>query len=122
MKNATLASMPQELKTSFLRVTPDTARLRIMFNKDVERMRGFKDWSDAQIKSIGAPTLLINGDMDVITPEHAIEMHRLIAKSQLAILPGGHGKYMGEITTLPKNGKFFDFCTPLIEEFLNRDN
>ena len=118
MKGATLANMPQELKTAFLEVTPDTARLRIMFNKDVERMRGFKDWSDEQIKSIAVPTLLINGDTDVITPEHAVEMHRLIPHSQLAILPGGHGKYMGEITTLNKK-PFFDLCTPLIEEFLS---
>lgn len=119
MKEATLANMPQKLKDEFLKVTPDTSRLRIMFNKDVERMRGFKDWSDEQIKSIAAPTLLINGDTDVITPEHAVAMHRLIAHSQLAILPGGHGKYMGEVTTLSESKPFFDFCTPLIEEFLN---
>jgi len=120
MNRATLSTMPQELKTAFLKVNPDTAKLRIMFNRDVERMIGFKDWSDEQIKSIVAPTLLINGDADVITPEHAVEMYRLIPHCQLAILPGGHGKYMGEITTLGKDNQFFDYCTPLVKEFLNR--
>jgi len=78
MNKATFATMPQELKTAFLKVNADSAKLRIMFNKDVERMIGFKDWSDEQIKSIITPTLLINGDTDEITPEHAIEMYRLI--------------------------------------------
>ena len=39
------------------------------------------------------------GDRDVTTPEHAAEMHRLISNSRLAIIPGGHGDYIGEMTT-----------------------
>ena len=120
MQQATLDNMPQELKTAFLKVNPDSARLQIMFERDRDRMINFKDWSDEQIKSIAAPTLLIDGDTDVMTPEHAVEMYRLIPNSQLAIIPGGHGKYMGEITTLSKSNPFVDFSTPLIKEFLNR--
>jgi pimeloyl-ACP methyl ester carboxylesterase len=29
------------------------------------------------------------GDRDVVRPEHAVEMYRLIPNAQLAILPGG---------------------------------
>lgn len=36
---------------------------------------------------IAAPTLLMIGDHDLITPEHALEMHSLVAGSQLCILP-----------------------------------
>ena len=122
LQQATLANMPQELKTAFLKVNPDTARLQIMFDRDRERMIEFKDWSDEQIKSITAPTLLINGDADVITPEHAVEMYRLIPNCQLAIIPGGHGKYMGEITTLSNNTRDTIFSVPMIEEFLNKQD
>lgn len=119
MPKATLATMPHDLKTEFLKVTPDSARLQNMFEHDRDRMVNFKGWTDEQIKSITIPTLLINGDTDVLTPEHAVEMHRMLSRSHLVILPGGHGKYMGEITTLEKDGQFFDYLTPLVNEFLN---
>jgi pimeloyl-ACP methyl ester carboxylesterase len=122
LQQATLANMPHGLKTAFLEVNPDTARLQIMFDRDRERMIEFKGWSDQQIKSITAPTLLINGDADVITPEHAVEMYRLIPNCQLAILPGGHGKYMGEITTLGNDNRDTIFIIPMIEEFLNNQS
>lgn len=119
MKSATLENMPQQLKAEFLKVNSDTAKLRIMFNRDVTRMREFRGWTDNQIKSISAPTLLITGDADILTPEHAVETHRMITNSKLAILPGGHGDYMGEITTLTKPSRFFDYLTPLVTDFIN---
>lgn len=36
---------------------------------------------------ITAPTLLMIGDRDMITPEHTLEIHALVKKSQLCILP-----------------------------------
>jgi len=119
MPKATLATMPLDLKKEFLKVTPDSARLQAMFEHDRDRMVNFRGWTDEQIKSITIPTLLINGDADVLTPEHAVEMHRMLSHSRLAILPGGHGTYMGEVTTLGKDGQFFDYLTPLVNEFLN---
>jgi pimeloyl-ACP methyl ester carboxylesterase len=62
-----------------------------------KRMVNFKDIPDDKIKSIKASTLIIIADKDVITPEHAIEMHRQIANSELATIPGGHGEYIGEL-------------------------
>ena len=50
---------------------------------------GFKGYSAAEVKSIKAPTLIMQGDHDGIRPEHAVEMWRLIPKAQLAIYPGG---------------------------------
>jgi hypothetical protein len=37
----------------------------------------------------------------------------------LAILPGEHGKYMGEITTLSEEDSGSLFNVPMFEEFLN---
>lgn len=120
MKQASLANMPQELKEAYLAVTPDPKGLQIMHDRDAKRMVNFKDIPDEQIKSIKAQTLIIIADKDVITPEHAIEMHRQIAGSELAIIPGIHGEYIGEITTLKSNSKEAEFVAPMIERFLDK--
>lgn len=120
MKQAKLENMPEQLKTAYKQVAPDTSGLQVMHDRDAKRMVNFKDISDEQIKSIKAPTLIIIADKDVITPEHAIELHRQIANSELAIIPGGHGEYIGEITTLKPDTKESEFVVPMIEKFLNK--
>ncbi len=120
MKQARLDNMPEELKEAYLQVALNPKDLQIMHDKDVKRMVDFKDIPDQQIKSIKAPALIIIGDKDVIIPEHAIEMHRLIANSELAIIPGVHGEYIEEITTLHSGSKEADFVIPMIEKFLDK--
>ena len=121
MEQARLENMPEQLKDGYKKVAPDSSGLQVMHDKDAKRMIDFKDIPDEKIKSIKAPTLIIIGDNDVITPEHAIEMHRLIPNSELAIIPGGHGEYIGEITTLKPDYKESDFvAVPMIERFLNK--
>ena len=111
--------MPQPLKDAYLKVSPDPRGLQVMHDKDAQRMVDFKDIPDEQIESIKAPTLIIIGDKDVIKPEHAIEMHRQIAQSSLAIIPGVHGEYIEEITTVSSHSKEADFVVPMIESFLS---
>ena len=120
MQHATFSDMPQGLKDAFLKVTPDSNKLLIMFEKDRDRMIGFKNLTDEQVRSINSPALIIIGDADVITPEHAVEMYRLIPNSELVVIPGGHGKYIGEITTLPNNTKDIDFVVAVTNEFLEK--
>jgi pimeloyl-ACP methyl ester carboxylesterase len=62
--------------------------------------RGIRDLPAEAIRAIKAPTLLIIGDSDLVRPEHAVEMFRLLGggvfgdtpaglpSSQLAVLPG----------------------------------
>jgi pimeloyl-ACP methyl ester carboxylesterase len=118
MQHATLENMPQELKDAYKQVAPDSSGLIRMFSKDKQRMIEFSDWKEEDLRSIKAPALIISGDADVVRPEHAVEMFRLIPNCELTILPGGHGKYMGEITTLSSDQTEHLFCVPLIEEFL----
>jgi pimeloyl-ACP methyl ester carboxylesterase len=118
MKNATLANMPQHLKEAFLKVTPDSTKLQNLFDKDSRRMLEFRDWNEEQLRAIHAPTLIVASDSDVMTPEHAVEMFRLIPNCQLMILPGGHGEYMGEISFSGREERAATFV-PLIEEFLS---
>ena len=121
MKQARLENMPEQLKEAYKKVASDTSGLQVMHDKDAKRMVDFKDIPDEKITSIKVPTLIIIGDKDVITPEHAIEMHRLIANSELAIIPGGHGEYIGEVTTLKRNYQESDFiAVPMIESFLDK--
>jgi len=122
MKNATLDQMPQPYKDAYLKASAHPENLKVMCDKCAKRMVDFKDISDKQLQSIKAPVLIIISDTDVMTPEHAVEMHRLIPNSQLAIIPGGHGEYIGEITTLKPDTKNTEFITPLLEKFLNQTN
>lgn len=121
MEQTRLENMPEQLKEAYKKVASDTIGLQIMHDKDAKRMVDFKDIPDEKIKSIKAPTLIIIGDKDVITPEHAVEMHRLIDNSELAIIPGGHGEYIGEVTTLKPDYKESDFiAVQIIESFLDK--
>jgi len=120
MAQAKLENMPELLKVGYKKVAADTNGLQIMHDRDAKRMVNFKDIPDKLIKSIKAPTLIIIGDKDVITPEHAIELHRKIANSELAIIPGGHGQYIGEITTVTPDFKESDLVVPMIEKFLDK--
>jgi pimeloyl-ACP methyl ester carboxylesterase len=111
--------MLEHLKTAYKQVAADPNGLQVMHDRDVKRMQNFIDIPDEKIKSVAAPALIIIGDRDVITPEHAIELHRQIANSQLAILPGGHGEYIGEITTIQPGLQENFLAVPMIEKFLN---
>jgi hypothetical protein len=70
------------------------------------------------MKSIKAPAFIIIGDRDITTPEHAVEMHRIISNSRLAIIPGGHGDYIGEMTT-PQDSILIEATVSLINKFLS---
>lgn len=120
MEQASLENMPEPLKAGYKKVASDANGLQIMHDRDAKRMVNFKDIPDAQIQSVKVPALIIIGDKDVILPEHALELHRQIAGSELAIIPGGHGAYIGEITTLTSDFQESDLVVPMMEKFLNK--
>ena len=111
------SDMPQVYKDEYLKIN-DAAALMNMFNKDVERMRTFKDWKEQDIRSIQAPALIVIGDQDLTLPEHAVEMYRLLPHARLAILPGTHGSYMGEILSPDPNSKIPELFVAMVDEFL----
>ncbi len=113
---ATLNDMPGALRTAYLNVNPDKNGLQVMFEKDVARMQNFKDWNDDDLRSIKAPALIMAADHDVMIPEHAVEMSRMIPGARLAILPAVHGSIIGEVGSA---GKLYEITAALVEEFLN---
>jgi pimeloyl-ACP methyl ester carboxylesterase len=118
MKQADFSNMPQPLKDAFLRVNPDVQQLKTMHDKDAARMQNFKDVPEDMIRSVSAPTLIVLGDRDIVKPEHAVELTRLISGARLLILPGGHGDYLGEMVMTQTNTRYPELTARLIEEFL----
>ena len=84
----------------YMRIAPRPEDFAVLFEKKTQMDREFEDFSAAAISAIKAPTLLIIGDSDLVRPEHAVEMFRLLGggvfgdtpaglpASQLAVLPG----------------------------------
>lgn len=84
----------------YTRVAPLPEHFTRLFTKKTEMDRQIRDLPAEAIRAIKAPTLLIIGDSDLVRPEHAVEMFRLLgggvfgdtpaglSDSQLAVLPG----------------------------------
>ena len=72
------------------------------------------------LKSIKVPALILNSDKDVVLPEHALEMSRLIPNAEFAIFPGVHGAFLGESISAAPNSKLPAITVELIEEFLDK--
>ncbi|MCE7982482.1 MAG: alpha/beta hydrolase [Caldilinea sp. CFX5] len=84
----------------YMRIAPRPEDFNRFFAKKAAMDRQFKDIPAETIRALQSPTLLIIGDSDLIRPEHAVEMFRLLGgggfgdvflglpASQLAILPG----------------------------------
>jgi pimeloyl-ACP methyl ester carboxylesterase len=92
-----------------------------MHDKDAERMRNFKDVPDELVRSVRVPTLIVLGDRDIVKPEHAIELARMISGARLLILPGGHGDYLGELVMTQTDTRYPELSARLIEEFIDSD-
>ena len=58
------------------------------------------DFSQADVRRINAPTLIIIGDDDIVTPEHAVEMFRTIPDAQLCVIPRARHGVMPKETIL----------------------
>jgi pimeloyl-ACP methyl ester carboxylesterase len=84
----------------YLRIAPDPGDFATLFAKKTQMDKEIQDLPAEAVRAITAPTLLIIGDSDLVRPEHAVEMFRLLGggvfgdtpaglpNSQLAVLPG----------------------------------
>jgi len=84
----------------YTRIAPHPEDFAKLFAKKTQMDQQTKDLPSETIRAIKAPTLFIIGDSDLVRPEHAVEMFRLLGggvfgdtpsglpNSQLAILPG----------------------------------
>jgi pimeloyl-ACP methyl ester carboxylesterase len=109
MENASLDNMPKELQEAYRAVAPQPENLRLFHDKAAQRMRHFRDVPADAVCGLTAPALVVVGDADVIRPEHAVEIFRLLPHAQLAILPATDHMKMPERT---------DWLVPMVLEFL----
>jgi pimeloyl-ACP methyl ester carboxylesterase len=109
----------------YVRTAPRPEDFARLFAKKTQMDREIQDLHAEAIEAIGAPTLLVIGDSDIVRPEHAVEMFRLLGggvmgdlaglpRSQLAVLPGTthatlveRGEWLGSMIT-----KFLDLPMP----------
>jgi pimeloyl-ACP methyl ester carboxylesterase len=90
---------------AYLEAAPDPDAFPALVAKVGELNRGFTGWSTEEIQRLEPPVMLMYGDSDISTPEHAVEFFRAlgggvigdlqgIPRSRLAILPGtGHATF-----------------------------
>lgn len=87
------------MEAEYLRLAPNPDDWPALIAKLKQLDSEIQDWSAQDVRSIAAPTLLIIGDSDVVRPEHAVEMFRLLGggvagdlvglpPARLAVLPG----------------------------------
>ena len=84
---------------SYSRSAPRPEDWPTLIEKQKKLDREWQGWSHEAVGSIKCPTLIIIGDSDIVRPEHAVELFRLLGggvagdvtampASRLAILPG----------------------------------
>jgi pimeloyl-ACP methyl ester carboxylesterase len=87
------------IEADYRAIAPHPDDFPILVLKVQDLTRSATAWPVETIRAIGAPTMIIIGDADIITPEHAVELFRLRGggvpgdfmpkpPAQLAVLPG----------------------------------
>jgi pimeloyl-ACP methyl ester carboxylesterase len=117
--NPKFSDMPQVYKDEFLKINNNPDALMNMFKKDVQRMHDFRDWSEDEIRSIQAVTLVVTGDHDLPSPESTVAMYRLLPHGRLAIMTGTHGSYLGEAMSSGSNSNIPALFVSMVDEFLS---
>ena len=102
--------IPAVFREAYARTAPDPKQWPTLVAKVVKLLLEFKGWRPGDIRSIRAPVLVMIGDADIVRPEHAVQMFRLLPHAQLAVLPGSDH-------FLPMQRS--DWAVPMIEAFLN---
>jgi len=76
------------LKEAYQAVAPNPEGWPTLVSKVARLTLDFEGWRPDELRGVGAPTLVMAGDKDVVPPEHTLELFRLLADARLAILPG----------------------------------
>jgi pimeloyl-ACP methyl ester carboxylesterase len=107
----------------YMKIAPFPEHFATLFAKKTEMDRQIQDIPAETIRGIKSPTLLIVGDSDLVRPEHAVEMFRLLGggvfgdtpaglpDSQLAVLPG-----TSHVTVVDRT----ELLIPIVNSFLDK--
>ncbi|MDQ3554279.1 MAG: alpha/beta hydrolase [Chloroflexota bacterium] len=92
-QNVTPESLPAFIREPYDALSPDgPEHFPVLFEKLVAVWRTQPRHEPTELEGVTAPTLILLGDNDVITVEHAAAVKRAIRGGQLAVVPGAsHG-------------------------------
>jgi pimeloyl-ACP methyl ester carboxylesterase len=117
--HASMADMPPPLRDALIATAPDPPQIQARFTKQVELMRSFRDLPDDAVRAVTVPALVMVGDADVMTPESAARLARLLPHGELAVMPGSpHGAYLGALDSAAPQSPAI--AAAMIERFLAR--
>ncbi len=114
-KFATSTRMPTqqdfaEFAAAYQRLSPHPEHFEQFMTTLSSSQADLKGWSDEQLAGITAPVLIVLGDHDFVTLNHAALMKDLIPGSKLAVLPG---------TTHMQATRRPELLLPLLAHFLD---
>ncbi|HEY2902668.1 MAG TPA: alpha/beta hydrolase [Polyangia bacterium] len=116
--HATMADMPAPLRAAFVASAPNPAEVSARFAKQVALMEAFRDIPEDSLRAITAKSLVMVGDKDVMSVEHAAQLARLLPHGELAVMPGSaHGTYLGAAETARPGSPLVDLAVMEIEAF-----
>ncbi|GAA1359275.1 alpha/beta fold hydrolase [Catellatospora chokoriensis] len=110
-----------EFHEEYLRTAPDPAGWSDLVTKMKVLDANLPRWTPAQIRALDAPVMLVLADSDIVAPEHAVHMFRLLGGGvvgdlaglpacRLAVLPGTSH------TMVPQRAAWL---APMIDDFLD---
>jgi pimeloyl-ACP methyl ester carboxylesterase len=93
VNSLTPETLPKFLREPYERLSPDGPdHLPVVAEKNIRMWRTQPRHEMSELAAITAPTLIMLGDNDGVSIEHAAQMQRAIPKAQLAVIPGAdHG-------------------------------
>jgi pimeloyl-ACP methyl ester carboxylesterase len=78
----------QAMRDAYIATAPKAGAFDTMAEKTSGLVQAFTGWTDAQLRAVDLPVLVLVGDTDFIHVENAAEAMRLLPQGQLAVLPG----------------------------------
>jgi pimeloyl-ACP methyl ester carboxylesterase len=116
-----LAGSPYE--QDYARVAPNPGEWPKLIEKIKQMDADLPQWTADDVRGLAAPTMLVYGDSDIVQPEHAVELLRLLGggvlgdvaglpRSRLAVLPG-----TTHVTLMERAG----WLAPMVAEFLDAE-
>lgn len=102
LKHASAETFPSQMKQEYEHVAPHPENWSKLIAKGAEmaKSENKEDFLEpAQLQHITAPVLLVIGDNDIIRPEYAHEMAKLL-HTKLVVVTGDHASYL---TTQPQS-------------------
>lgn len=106
------ASLPAMLREAYEAVAPDPGNWPTLVHRVFELAATFEGWNGAELRGIMSPLLVMVGDRDVVTVEHATWLAQMCPNSQLCVLP--RTDHLAPISRA-------NWVAPILQEFLTAD-